>query len=447
MKKIFKQFMALAAISAAVASCVKNEPQTNVPAAGEKICITVNADSELDLDDADVKTVYNPTDKTISWGAVEDESLTVLQRLPDGSFSVVTAPCTAIVDGKASFKAEFDAEEAESYTYYALHPSGRYPYWGSSGAGGYESTNAFPMTIPANQTPTATSFDPNADILYTNLVTTTEQPTSLDFTFKRVVALVKLMFTNLPDGKVTNVSFTTSEWIHGNDHVNLHDGNRTGWLADGGSTITLDYSAIKPATENGKFTAWLCTAPFSISEGKSISVSVTLEDGLVCKKDITVPAGGFQFNQGRIRPVNVAMPAQSYHLEVKPMDCIFLGDGSGVSQTEDAISGLYTWAADGSSQKDGFYFNVNNVPAAGEYSLKVSEHFFGNCIWEYSVNGGSPVPYAVKQENRVYEPEFTVNLNKGNNTINIRPSYSEDLGSPYHTDPALRFFGFTVSSK
>ena len=98
-----------------------------------------------------------------------------------------TSSTTTIDDmGRASFVVTLDKSEAEEYLYDALYPA-------ESVAISKEAINeVVSVTLPAEQHPTATSFDPMGDILVTQRVVCSEQPSELNMRFKRLVALGEL---------------------------------------------------------------------------------------------------------------------------------------------------------------------------------------------------------------------------------------------------------------
>lgn len=56
------------------------------------------------------------------------------------------------------------------------------------------------INFPTEQHPSADSFDPNADVLVSKVVTRSERPDELSFQFARVGTIVKMVLTGLPEG-------------------------------------------------------------------------------------------------------------------------------------------------------------------------------------------------------------------------------------------------------
>lgn len=56
------------------------------------------------------------------------------------------------------------------------------------------------IDFPSSQHPTASSFDPKADVLVSKIVTCSERPSELSFQFARVGTIIKMVLTGLPEG-------------------------------------------------------------------------------------------------------------------------------------------------------------------------------------------------------------------------------------------------------
>lgn len=140
-----------------------------------------------------------------------------------------------IVDGKASFSFEIEDKVAGSFDYIAAYPWGnpRYDLWENGEDVAYTRwANLFDYTgeyvqphlfvdlqFPNPQTPTADSYDPNADLLISKQITSPAQLSGeVMFSFARVGAIVKVTLKGLTDyeGKsITNAAFLSGESYKG----------------------------------------------------------------------------------------------------------------------------------------------------------------------------------------------------------------------------------------
>lgn len=197
----------------------------------------------------------------------------------------------------ATFEATFKASDAESYTIYAVCPASAY-------VSGPNSKYNFNLEIPTEQTPTATSCDPAAQILVGQSATTTTRPTSVDMQFKHMTAYAKISFINAP---ISNDDAVTS--INIESEVNI--ANRFNYYvaekADGFPAGTINVNTGKKAitvntnTLNG---VWVALAPVDVS-GTDLTFTINTEKGMFTK---TVSMGENKvFKSGVVTTFNVDM--------------------------------------------------------------------------------------------------------------------------------------------
>ena len=72
-------------------------------------------------------------------------------------------------------------------------------------------TSSVSLTVPQEQTPTESSYDPKADILVSeNPVVTESVPSKISFKFARMVAFAKMTLVGIPAGeKIEKVVFSS----------------------------------------------------------------------------------------------------------------------------------------------------------------------------------------------------------------------------------------------
>lgn len=267
MKQFAKYIFALAAFAAISVSCAKElvEGSKEVPQESvDYVNITVNAGN------AGTKTFIDGT--SVKWGS--GELLEIFQD-KDGTVSHKTSDEGETTDSGAtmSFDVAFATETGTAFTYYAFYPAASY----SANTGVNVKINT-----PANQTPTATSFDPAADLLIAQKVENgSSQATTLDMAFTRAVAVGKMTLTNLASSEyVKKVIFSAKDGstpieVAGRTEFSLATAKPTSSYANNVSetSIILDYSALS-LQANSSMEVFFTCYPFEITAGDSFTVEV-----------------------------------------------------------------------------------------------------------------------------------------------------------------------------
>ena len=162
-------------------ACQK-ELQEEVPVTGEAVQVTFVAGT------ADTKTSVDTSGDVpvFAWG--ENETFAVLEQTD--ALAEATSVTYAKVDGKAHITAEFAANPGkESYDYATIYPAGGYV-----NATGLDKAT---LSLPAVQTMAEGSYDPNADLMVSEVVSVNAQPTEAQMVrFTRMAAVVKMTLKN-----------------------------------------------------------------------------------------------------------------------------------------------------------------------------------------------------------------------------------------------------------
>ena len=211
----------------------------------------------------------------------------------------------AVLDnnGRAQFKATFLKDTtADTYTYDAIYPAESVSF----DEGIY--SELVKVTLPAVQYPTATSFDPKADILVAERVTCSAQPTELNMRFKRLVALGELTLSNMPEEcyiSTVTLRMDDNVILAGCNLVNCVDGEVFEYGYDRESyTLKLVYGTPIEASAPIYFT---CN-PVSLVEGEVFEVEVTTTRGAIYKRNVTIPEGRtLEFKEGDLNRFSVDM--------------------------------------------------------------------------------------------------------------------------------------------
>jgi hypothetical protein len=274
---------ALLSFSCAKENTVK-EPEPKL------VSITVEAgidNSKTHLDGNDVR-----------WDAT-GETIQLFERHGD-NVVIVESKEGVSTDGGAtmSFESNIYEKSGEGFTYCAIYPASAY----QSGVPGLNNVG---VNTPYNQKPTATSFDPKADLLFAEKLETATQASVLSMRFARMVAVGCMTIKNLgTQENVESVTFSAKKGgqdvvVAGRSAYNLETTQLSGEYGSriANTSVKMDYTG-KTLAANG-LTVWFTCYPFELVEGDSFKVEIVTETG-VYTKESTLPAGRtLAFNMGK----------------------------------------------------------------------------------------------------------------------------------------------------
>ncbi len=298
MKSFAKYFGVVAGMAALIVSC--NKPEKITMPETDTVEMTIIAGSD------ETKTVLG-ADGAVTWSTTGEKLAVIEQSYVGETPSVAKATSkdgvTSDEGATMSFGVELKAKEADSFNYYALYPNSAYVSSSNT------DVEKFKVALTSTQTPTATSFGPEADILvYKAVIGETAQPTELKLQFARVIAVGKMTIKDLNTTEnVKKVTFTAAgKPVTGRSYINLTTaaGVEYGYSDQGVDNVVLDYSG-KTITANGMaayFTCW----PFELGAGDTFSVVVETEN-YTFTKNITLAEGkSLAFKVGRASAFNVS---------------------------------------------------------------------------------------------------------------------------------------------
>ena len=319
MKKIFTSlFIAALALTTAV-SCDKNN-EAETAADGKELTIKFVADDDIALS----RTELDATGKKAAW--VEGDAIQFAYYKNGSGWSTgwdhTSATATIGSDGKASFK--FSSWVSSSIT--SLDFWFIYPYSGQTGVSSKVEDGVWAgFIVPAEQTPTLTSFDGKADILVGQPVHYEgTADTDLTIKFIRKAGFIKLHFADIADAlaaqEVKSVTVAAQEGalLAGESLCANIDKTIDGTTADPYSFSTnedskptnvliADYSAKKitvadlQTTETGKG-VWLSMLPAEIN---SLKVTIELKNGAKIEFAERATAG-MAVKENEITPITLA---------------------------------------------------------------------------------------------------------------------------------------------
>lgn len=286
MKTFFKSILAVAVCASLFTACSKDDTVSD-PSNGRKVTMTVSASSELESASGS-RTTYDPLTGKVSWNAT-GEFLQVLETA--ASTTVFATSQEGVISGDiAKFAVTFPANENTPLVYNAVYPASA---WVTSS--NTDITNMKVIT-PTVQQPTATSFDSNADLLIAKSITLESQPTELQMSFGRAVAIGKMTVKNLASEEpVLGVEFTAPDKkVTGRSYVDMTAGTvkEYGYPGNFSDNVTLSYSSEMNITANSEtgMTAYFTCFPFEVATGETFTVTVTTATKIFTKT-VTVQEG------------------------------------------------------------------------------------------------------------------------------------------------------------
>lgn len=286
MKTFFKSILAVAVCASLFAACSKDDTVSD-PSNGRKVTMTVSASSELESASGS-RTTYDPLTGKVSWNAT-GEFLQVLETA--ASTTVFATSQKGVISGNiAKFAVTFPANENTPLVYNAVYPASA---WVTSS--NTDITNMKVIT-PTVQQPTATSFDSNADLLIAKSISLKSQPTELQMSFGRAVAIGKMTVKNLASAEsVLGVKFTAPDKkVTGRSYVDMTAGTikEYGYINNFADNVTLNYSSEMNITANSEagMTAYFTCFPFEVATGETFTVTVTTASKIFTKT-VTVQEG------------------------------------------------------------------------------------------------------------------------------------------------------------
>lgn len=286
MKTFFKSILAVAVCASLFAACSKDDTVSD-PSNGRKVTMTVSASSELESASGS-RTTYDPLTGKVSWNAT-GEFLQVLETA--ASTTVFATSQEGVISGDiAKFAVTFPANENTPLVYNAVYPASA---WVTSS--NTDITNMKVIT-PTVQQPTATSFDSNADLLIAKSISVESQPTELQMSFGRAVAIGKMTVKNLASAEsVLGVKFTAPDKkVTGRSYVDMTAGTikEYGYINNFADNVTLNYSSEMNIIANSEagMTAYFTCFPFEVATGETFTVTVTTASKIFTKT-VTVQEG------------------------------------------------------------------------------------------------------------------------------------------------------------
>lgn len=255
MKKVFYVLGTIVVAALTFTACNREELDTPEQS-GFTHTVKINATYGIDTKTA---IVEGADQASFVWSADDAGRFTVKENDVTGT-NVQLALTNENATGVLS--ATFASEEADSYVYsaYLVAPNNK--------------TSGGSPKIPASQTPTESSYDPDADILVAKSLTFDTQQTELNMQFARPVVINKMTLKGLTAGEtVSTVAISGGETkIIGYYSIS------TGIWEGQGTDITVDVNRTVPTS--GELVVYFVTMP---AEGVTLTVTATTSESIYTK--------------------------------------------------------------------------------------------------------------------------------------------------------------------
>ena len=314
--------LVIALLATVAVACVDKVPEPNNPNTPDNPVEGEMVDMVITAEGVESRTELDMEQQVVRWQS--DDKLMVIEN--DERYAT-SSKTTLYEDGKAAFEVAFERDTtSEGFTYDAIYPAENVSF----DEGLY--AELIKVELPAKQHPTATSFDPKADILVAEHINCTSQPTELTMRFKRLVAMGAMQLGGIAENETISgveiTLMTQREDIRpfaGYNLVNSIEGRVFEYgYANGSATLTLLYDEPIEVTNPIYFT---CN-PQSLEEGDALVVSVVTNRATYTRV-VEIPEGRtLDFEEGDMAKFSVDMSSakvEAHELCFKRVDSISSG--------------------------------------------------------------------------------------------------------------------------
>lgn len=357
MEKKFLFTLSTVAIAASIIACTQEITASEEP---ETLAEVNEVELSINASGVDTKTYIDGTD--VKWAST-GEYLYVYELATPTEGDVVTtnkksSQGTTTDSGATMNFVTSLAEKSSGYTnfdYYAFYPA-------EARQSGTTPLNVNIETSPS-QTPTATSFDPKADLLIARpILGESSQSTSLDMEFGRAVAVGKITITDLPsDESVTEVHFSAVDdgedvVLAGRTSFNLSTGAPVTDYANNkaDNVLVLDYSALSLTADTSMDVFFTCY-PFDLAAGDSFTLVVKTDTYTYTRTVSLTGSQAISFKAGKASRFSVNMSSAVETVNAQDIPYAILTYDAAVSadlaanyatgSTTDIVGGKWEWNA------------------------------------------------------------------------------------------------------
>lgn len=286
---MMKLLTAVAVAAMGLSACSNEFEDTNKrPNIGD-VVVTFVADAEATRTSVDTSSDDAPV---FSWD--ENETFAVLEQTD--ALAVASNVTYENVDGKAHISAAFASNEGkDSYQHVTVYPA--------SGYVSAENISSATLALPAKQTMSETSYDPNADLMVSKVVTAAAQPTAAQqVQFTRVAAVVKMTLKNfgmeLGDEVEQVIFMAEGKSLAGSITADLN--------APHDFTVNEGVSSVSVATTSTS-DVYFTVLPTTLEAGDSYTIIVITNKKLYLKQGTIPEDKSLTFEAGMVNRFGVNM--------------------------------------------------------------------------------------------------------------------------------------------
>ena len=193
----------------------------------------------------------------------------------------------------ANFAFSLDGDLIGPFDYTFVYPSSALTFADSK----------YQVTLPASQTFAADSFDPKADVLISQHITSNTRPTSVEASFARLGGTARMeILAPTTSEKIRWIQFSTTETnLAGSYQLNPATGELAEEMLAGEKTIVLHPATATDYT--GNVVVWFRLAAVTLSQDFTVTIQTDTKKYV---KEITL-GGSLQFAQGRLTTFSLDM--------------------------------------------------------------------------------------------------------------------------------------------
>ena len=295
MKKLYKPICFIAAVAAmSLTSCQK---ETYAPVSDEGTVITVHATvedvanaSKTHIDGTQVYWDQDEQMKIVSFDAAAPE--TSGKEANSSSFTPSADYTTA------TFTVTVNNEAANTI-------AGVYPASAAKGLGSDTKASSYKIELKANQSATASSYDPEAYVMITRPQTLPVENNEWNAYYIRIAALTRMEVSGLNDNiKSVTITFPDGQDAAGRRYFNLAESTAGEIYYGQTNEITVSYAEPLAAgtTQDVWFTSW----NVDVAEGETVTVKVESDTKIYTKTFKATKAISLKENFLNIMPVDMS---------------------------------------------------------------------------------------------------------------------------------------------
>ena len=325
MKKYFKSLFVIVATSAALLACNKETP----------IHVGDDSDALVELTIIAHNPEAQPATKTEMVGTTPYWSVGDAIGVSNGTST--NYKFTANIEGAAAI-ASFKGSTTISGPLFAYYP------YTSNGVGTIDEKTGAKVDLPANQYPSATSFDGKADVMVAKQFTVDPESTIVeDLKFARLGAVVKIVLidkNNTMEGtqRPSTVSMTAESALAGRVLIDMENQELNPPYYNPSSTVTANYTTETKYEIDGSNATYLIVYPQTLAAESKLTIAASTED-YTLSKEITVPSGGIELLPGKITTLKVSFAANNITSD-SGADLPFNDDFSWQTASNNALSSV-----------------------------------------------------------------------------------------------------------